>query len=411
MEPRERRRSGILAQRQALIARQLSSTPDRAATPRADDEADGGSGSARGGGDAGAASLVEQAARRARLAEAATPGRDGGAAAAAATPPQGDGPRGWDTPLEQRPVVVRADGDTPMARYLQKETAREKLAEFARLVRGLDSADRREVTREAGQEVGALLREAGLEWGGGEAAPQGGGTPQPAAQPRQRRERERPSPVEVQPAARSLTPRPVAAAQADEATPLASRRARAAAAAEARATAAAHSAAVYKALYGPEPVAEPAYHHQERGSPDPEQEARDEREADEMVECAHCRRTFLPERLEIHLRSCRPGRAARPVGSLRSSAAARASGGQEHGGVSAARRSIAALGAAAARLPPASPSPTSGPGWAERERALAPQPEPEPELFVDYFSHVPDELKMDILTYVGPPYGEARELG
>ena len=100
----------------------------------------------------------------------------------------------------------------------------------------------------------------------------------------------------------------------------------------------------------------------------------DEREADEMVECAHCRRTFLPERLEIHLRSCRPGRAARPVGSLRSSAAARASGGQEHGGVSAAPRSIAALGAAAARLPPASPSPTSGPGWAERERALAPQP-------------------------------------
>ena len=54
---------------------------------------------------------------------------------------------------------MRADGDTPMARYLQKETAREKLAEFARLVRGLDSADRREVTREAGQEVGALLRD------------------------------------------------------------------------------------------------------------------------------------------------------------------------------------------------------------------------------------------------------------
>jgi hypothetical protein len=32
------------------------------------------------------------------------------------------------------------------------------------------------------------------------------------------------------------------------------------------------------------------------------------------VQCEHCLRTFLPEKLVIHQRSCRPGNTAKPVG-------------------------------------------------------------------------------------------------
>ena len=362
MDAERRPRSSLLAQRQALLARHQAGT-------------------LRSTGDAAGGSLAEQAAaqqamRRSRMA-VGTPRADNGT---------GDEPtpQTWDTPAEQRPVVVRQEGDTVAERFLLKEEALAKLSQFTRLVRQLHGEDRAEVTRRSVDEIETLVREAGL-----------------SAELRATRETRRPSPVQECELV-SFTPA-VPASQTDPASPATQRRARLAAAAEARAAAAARAdpATVYANMYGPRPLDEPAYTHdinrQERErAPSPD---------DDLVECRNCRRTFLPERLTVHLRSCRPTASSRPTSRLRRS------GGT--GSAADARASIQALSEAFSRLPPPSPSrppprrPASG---VLIEAAATRAAAPELEQWIDYFSAIPDEIKVDILTYIGPPYGEASAL-
>ena len=373
MEAGRRPRSGLLAQRQALVARQQAGAP----WSTGDDV----------GGSLAEQAAAQQAMRRSRM-PVGSPRADNGTGDEATL-------QTWDTPAEQRPVVVRQQGDTVAERFLLKEEALAKLAQFTRLVRQLHGEDRAEVTRRSVDAIETLVREAGLSADLGAT-----------------RETRRPPPVE-ECALVSFAPA-VPARQADRRgldsdSPTTQRRARLAAAAEARAAAAARAdpATVYANMYGPRPLDEPAYTHainrQEQGrtpSPDCQQ-----LEDDDLVECRNCRRTFLPERLTVHLRSCRPTAGSRPISRLRRS------GGT--GSAADARASIQALSEAFSRLPPPSPSrpplrpPASGvliEAAATRAAAL------EPEQWIDYFSAIPDEIKVDILTYIGPPYGEASAL-
>jgi hypothetical protein len=380
MDAGRRPRSGLLAQRQALIARQLGDT----------------SGSA--GDDVCGGSLAEQAAaqqtlRRSRMA-VGTPRTD--------TDDVGEPVlRTWDMPAEQRPVMFRQEGDTVADRFLAKEEALAKLGQFARLVRQLQGEDRTEVTRQAVGQIETLVREAGLHW-------------QDSAEPAPQRSVRRPPSLQES-APDSFTPvvpaRETEWRGIDAESPTTQRRTRAAAAAEARAAAAARTdpGTVYANLYGPRPLDEPAYTHvvncqeRERGpSPDPQK-----LEDDDLVECRNCRRTFLPERLTVHLRSCRPAAGSRPISRVHRSGTT--------GSAADARASIQALGEAFSRLPPPSPSrpPARRPECASGVliEAVATRAAPvEADTWIDYFSVIPDEVKVDILTYVGPPYGEASTL-
>ena len=413
LQPR-RPRSGLLAQRQALIARQLGdglgSSAERWKTAAAEPDSPTT-------GSLADQAVAHQALRR--LGMAAAPTEDIIAAV----------PRTWDTEAEQWPELMQQQ-TTTAARHLRKGEALTKLAQFTRLVRQLRDEDRAEVTREAVEEVDALVREAGLAAPSARTPRAGTGrrrsaplqaapvaTPAPAPSPRDQQQA-------VWVAVPAPDPEPPAPVVMHAASPGTQRRTRAAAATETRATAAARVADIYANMYEPQPINEPAYAdqqlpstHSARSSPASERVTREEQDTDELVECANCRRTFLPQRYSVHLRGCRPGHAARPVGMVRCSMGAAAGGG-----ASAARASIQALSEAFARLPPPSPSPspkhTLHPASSSAvlvdtapKAAAVTRMQQQMEEWVDYFSYMPDEIKLDILTYVGPPFGEASSLG
>lgn len=386
MDAGRRPRSGLLAQRQALIARQLGSAPCL-------DGDDANDRSVASSSDFGSGSLAEQARmqqalRHSRMAVAAgAPGTDGEPVL-----------QTWDTLAEQQPVVVREENDTAAARFFVREDALAKLSQFARLVRQLQGEDRAEVTRQAVEEIEALVREAGLSAGLSSE-----------------RTVRRPPPLQEVASLRptsAVSTKQLGPGGMDADSPTTQRRLRAAAAAEARAAGAARANTVFNNMYGPQPLDEPAYTHdvdrQEEGPTAKRgaDSAGEKVEEDDLVECRNCRRTFLPDRLRVHLRGCQPTGGSRPVARVRHSASARSAVD--------ARASIQALGEAFSRLPPPSPSrsppyrePSAGVLIEASESRAAPF---EPERWIDYFSAIPDDIKVDILTYIGPPFGEASAL-